>query len=526
MPIKVNYRGYDLVFEQFPTAQDLQLAYEAVQVQIKARIREPEYEPIQKVSRDGAIQLSFAQEWLWWLDQFEPGSAVYNLPSAVRIAGRLNVSALIRSIGEIVRRHEVLRSVFREVDGQPAQFIQDSKDFTVPMIDLSLITPPARETTARNLLSEEVSLPCDLASGPIIRSSLIRVDDLDHIVIITIHHIAFDAWSAGILMKELIALYGAFSKGEESPLAEPKIQYADYASWQRNSLSDELLAKQLAYWKRQLSGAPAVLDLPVDRTRPLVPSHRGARQSISLSATLSDAVRRLARQEGATLFMVLLAALNTLLARLSGQNDISVGMPIAGRGRVELEGLIGCFINTLVLRTRLAPKMTFRDLLRNVRETTLEAYEHQDLPFAKLIAELKPERRVGYMPLYQVLLDVVNAPSSSDELSDLTFSPLTSDQGTAKVDLILDVWDSASGIMIMTEYKTDLFDRETIARMLRQFETLLGSIVAQPETRLSALEIISDIEKQQQIIEQSERAENRRRRFVNTSPKPFPLSQH
>lgn len=349
-----------------------------------------------------------------------------------------------------------------------------------------------------------------------------RVDELDHIVVITIHHIAFDAWSAGILIRELMALYGAFSKGEKSPLAEPPIQYADYAAWQRSSLSDEALATQLAYWKKQLSGAP-VLNLPVDRVRPAVASHRGARLSVSLPPDLSDAIRELARREDVTLFMFLLAALKTLLARLSGQDDISVGMPIAGRSRVELEGLIGCFINTLVLRTRLTAGMTFRDLLRKVRETTLQAYAHQELPFAKLIAELKPERRPGFMPLYQVLLDVVNAPSSSADLSDLapdlTLSPLTSDQGTAKVDLILDVWDATNGIMIMAEYKTDLFDRETIAGMLRQFETLLGSIVAAPETRLSALEIMSELEKQQQLTEQSERAESLRRRFVNTKPK-------
>lgn len=502
-----------------------EVSYEAVQDQIKARIRKREYEPIQPVSHDGAIELSFAQEWLWLLGQFEGSSAAYNLPSAVRLTGPLNVSALTRSIGEIVRRHGVLRSVFREVDGHPAQFIQDGNDFTAPVIDLSLITPSARETTAHNLLREEVSRPFDLAHGPIIRTSLIRLDEMDHIVVITIHHIAFDAWSAGILMRELMALYGAFSKGEKSPLAEPPIQYADYASWQRHSLLDEVLATQLAYWKKQLSGAP-VLDLPIDHPRPAVPSHRGARQSVSLPASLSDAVRDLARLEEVTLFMLLLAALKTLLARLSGQDDISVGMPIAGRSRVELEGLIGCFINTLVLRTRLTPAMTFRDLLRKVREATLQAYANQELPFAKLVAELKPERRPGYMPLYQVLLDVVNAPSSSAELSDLTLTPLTSDQGTAKVDLILDVWDSTKGIMIMAEYKTDLFDRETIAGMLRQFETLLGSIVADPDARLSTLEIMSDIEKQQQLIEQSERAENRRRRFVNTNPKTFTLAQN
>jgi acyl transferase domain-containing protein len=509
------------LFEHQRIADLSQVIQAAVQSEVKG-----EYEPIQPLSHDGGIQLSFAQEWLWLLDQFEGSSPAYNLPSAVRLAGRLNVSALTRSIDEIVRRHGVLRSVFREVDGHPAQFIQDGNDFTVPMIDLSLVAPSARETTAQKLLLGEVSRPFDLANGPIIRSSLIRLDDMDYIVVITIHHIAFDAWSAGILMRELMALYGAFSKGQNSPLAELPIQYADYASWQRNSLSDEALATQLSYWKKQLSGAPPVLDLPLDRTRPAVPSHRGARQSVSLPASLSDAVRELARRKDVTLFMLLLAALKTLLARLSEQDDISVGMPIAGRGRVELEGLIGCFINTLVLRTRLTPAMTFRDLLRNVREITLEAYAHQDLPFAKLIAELKPERRPGYMPLYQVLLDVVNAPSSAAEMSDLTLSPVMTDQGTAKVDLILDVWDSTNGIVIMAEYKTDLFDRKTIAGMLRQFETLLRSIVAQPESRLSALEIMSEIEKQQQLIEQSERAEDRRRRFLNTNPKAFTLAQN
>jgi len=489
-----------------------------------ARTSKPEYESIQPLALDGPVELSFAQEWLWLLDQFEGSSAAYNLPSAVRLTGRLDVSALTRSIGEIVRRHAVLRTVFREVDGRPAQLIQDGNDFTVQLVDLSHLTSAARESTANDLLLRDVSQPFDLAHGPIIRASLIRFDDTDHLVVITIHHIAFDAWSAAILVKELMALYGAFAKGEESPLAEPPIQYADYASWQRQSLSDEALTRQLAYWTKQLSGAP-VLELPVDRARPAVASHRGARQSVSLPAGLSDAIRELARREQVTLFMLLLAALKTLLARLSGQDDISVGMPIAGRSRVELEALIGCFINTLVLRTRLTSSMTFRDLLRKVRETTLQAYAHQDLPFAKLIAELKPERRPGYMPLYQVLLDVVNAPTPpAAELSELTLTPVTSDQGTAKVDLILDVWDSTNGIVIMAEYKTDLFERETITGMLRQFETLLGSIVAAPEARLSSLEIVSDVEKQQQIIEQTERAESRRQRFINTNPKAFTVS--
>ncbi|HEY6802575.1 MAG TPA: condensation domain-containing protein [Pyrinomonadaceae bacterium] len=500
---------------------DLSLAIQAV---MQDQTPGANYEPIRPAVHDGVTPLSFAQEWFWVLDQFEPGTAVYNLPSAARLTGPLHVDALSRSLSEIVRRHSVLHSVFREVDGQPAQITIPAPEFSLPLIDFSELSEIDRETAARDLVAAEVSRPFDLAHGPIIRASLIRIADEDHMIVIVIHHIAFDAWSSGLLIREIATLYEAFSKGENSPLSEPPIQYADYAAWQRESLSDAVMDAQLSYWTRQLNGAPPVLELPLDRPRPAVPSYDGARQSFSLPADLSAELRELARREQVTLFMLLLAGLNTLLARLSGQDDISVGMPIAGRGRVELEGLIGCFINTLVLRTQLAPSLKFRELLQKVRETTLEAYAHQDLPFVKLLATLKPERRPGTMPLYQVLLDVVNAPTQAVPMSDLTLSPVTSDQGTAKVDLILDVWDSSNGIVIMAEYKTALFDRETIARMLRGFETLLSSIVAHPDERLSALEIVSETDKQAKLAEQNERADRLRQKFITANPRSLTLS--
>ncbi len=506
----------DQLFEHQTVKELAHVIQEAIQSETANK---DEYLPVPPVARDGRLPLSFAQEWLWLLDQLEPGSAAYNLPAAMRLEGSLNVATLHRSFNEIVRRHEVLRTMIHVVDGQPTQAIAPPQPLSFPIVDLQCVPSADREKIAEQLVLAEVSRPFDLSSAPMIRICLLRLSEQEHVALCTIHHIAFDAWSGGILFKELSQLYDAFSKGEASPLAELTIQYADYASWQREFLQGEVLETQVSYWKKQLAGAPPLLNLPIDRPRPSVPSYRGARESFRLPATLSAELKELARSEGVTLFMLLLAAFQTLLARYSKQDEISVGMSIAGRNRVELEGLIGCFLNTLVLRTHMPGNLRFRELLQRVRETTLQAYAHQELPFEKLMDVLKPERNPSYMPLYQVLLDLINTPGEAVEVPNLTLSPMTSDTATARLDLVMDAWESDNALGGLVEYKTDLFDRETIVKMLGHFETLLGSIVAQPDTRLNALEMLTEAEKQQQLIAQAERAASHHHRFLNVKPK-------
>src|SRR5436190_4114463 len=317
---------------------------------------------------------------------------------AERLQGRLDVAALERTLTEIFRRHEVLRTVFAVRGDQPVQVIQPETEVKIPIIDLVDLDESEREAEALRLVDEEAKRPMDLANGPLLRFILLRLGADDHIAVLTMHHIISDGWSMGIFEREVATLYEAFSTGKASPLEELRIQYADYAAWQRKSLQGEVLKTQLQYWRQQLQGAPPVLDLPTDRPRPAIQSFEGAVQSLNLGAELSEQLKRLGRGEGATLFMTLLAAFATLLRRYSGQEDIVVGTPIAGRNRIEIENLIGVFINTQVLRTDLSGDPTFRELLHRVREVALGAYEHQDLSFEKLVDELQPERSRSRSP--------------------------------------------------------------------------------------------------------------------------------
>jgi acyl transferase domain-containing protein len=513
----------NISLQQLFEHQTLRQAAELVEQTMQGETRSEEYLPVQPVPRNGRLPLSFAQEWFWLLDQLQPGSAAYNLPAAVRLEGPLKVEALHRSFTEIVRRHEILRTKFQVIDGQPTQIIAPAGPLSFPIVDLADITPAARERIAGELIAAEVSRPFDLSVAPMIRTCLLRLGEEDHIALCTVHHIAFDAWSGGVLIKELSVLYDAFAKEEPSSLAELPIQYADYASWQRQFLQGEVLEKQLSYWQAQLSGAPPLLQLPTDRPRSAAPSYRGAREPFSLPTELAARLKELSRREGVTLFMLLLAAFQILLGRYSKQDDVCVGMSIAGRNRVEFEGLIGCFLNTLVLRAQLPANLRFRELLRRVRETTLQAYAHQELPFEKLIEVLKPERNASYMPLYQVLLDVINTPGQAVETPGLTLSPMVSDTATAKLDLLMDVWESDNALGGLVEYKTDLFNRETIVKLLGNFETLLSSIVAEPDARLSSLEIRTENEKQQELVAEAERAAARHQKFIGLKPKAVVL---
>ena len=453
-----------------------------------------------RATRDTA-PLSFAQQRLWFLDQLEPGSAVYNVPGALRLRGSLDVGTLGQSLHEIMRRHESLRTTFSMVEGEPVQVISPSVSVPFHVMDLTECPESEREGEARRLASEEARRPFDLTQGPLLRTTLIRLGKEDHVLLLTMHHIVSDGWSMGVLYRELSVLYEAFSKGQPSPLSSLPIQYADFAVWQRKWLRGEVLESQLSYWKKQLEGVPAVLSLPTDRPRPAVQSFRGQRQSIELSKELTQGLKALSRKEGVTLFMTLLAAFQTLLYRYTGQEDIVVGSPIANRNRTEIEGLIGFFVNTLVLRCNFSGNPTFKELLATVREVALGAYAHQDLPFENLVEELQPERSLSHSPLFQVMFVLQNAPNTALKFEGLSVSPVRVGANTAKFDLTLSMHEAVEGLRGSLEYNTDLFDDATMTRMLDHFEVLLQGIVANPAQRLSNLPLLTEAEKRRLLVE-------------------------
>ncbi len=380
--------------------------------------------PVRPVPRDGDLPLSFPQQRFWFLHQVEPDSPAYNSPKAVRLAGRLDAAALERTLGEVLRRHEVLRTTFPSVDGEPRQLIAPVVPFHLPLIDLSGLDPAARETVGAGLMAAEARRPFDLAGGPLLRAALLRLAGEEHAILLTMHHIVSDAWSLGVLVREVAALYTAFLDGRPSPLPELPVQYADFSHWQRHWLSGEVLERELAFWRRQLGSEPPALDLPTDRPRPAVPTFRGGRETFRLAPEVSARLQELSRGEGATLFMTLLAGFQALLARYSGQERVLVGVPIAGRNRRETEDLIGCFLNMLVMGADLSGRPSFRELIGRVRRFALDAYAHQDLPFEKLVEELAPERSAGRSPLFQVAFGLQNAPRETFDLPGLQLQPV------------------------------------------------------------------------------------------------------
>ncbi|MBD2005419.1 MULTISPECIES: non-ribosomal peptide synthetase [Cyanophyceae] len=487
------------------------------------------------ISRDRNLSLSFAQQRLWFLDQLVPNNAFYNVPAAVRLVGSLNLAALEEAFNEIVRRHEALRTTFVTVEGQPVQAIASTLTVPLPVIDLrsrsvsvgeaalkglgesQSLSKGELETEARRITTQEAQRPFDLSKDPFLRVTLLRLDESEYVLLLVLHHIVSDGWSMGVLIRELAALYTAFASCKDdkfsvsTPLPELPIQYADFAHWQREWLQGEVLETQLAYWRQQLDGI-SILNLPTDRPRPAVQSYRGATQLLQLPKSLSKALEALSQQEGVTLFMTLLAAFQTLLYRYTQQEDIAVGSPIANRNRSEIEGLIGFFVNSLVLRTNFDGNPTFRSLLSQVREVSLGAYAHQDLPFEKLVEELHPERNLNQNPLFQVVFALQNAPMSALELPDLTLSPLQFvDTETTRFNLEFHLWeqkennglgvDSSEGISGFVVYSTDLFDAVTINRMLGHFQILLEGIVANPEQRVSELPILNEAELHQLLVE-------------------------
>ncbi len=456
---------------------------------------------ITSIQRNQDLPVSFAQARLWFLDRLEGASATYNIPVALRLFGTLNIAALEMAVREIVRRHEVLRTHFELVDDAPIQVISSDLNFAIPVVDLQCLSKPEQFAQVIQFAIAESQLPFELSIAPLIRVTVIRLSKTSHVLLITMHHIISDGWSMGVFIDELSRLYQTFYAGKLPQLPELAIQYADFAYWQRQWLSGDVLQRQLDFWKELLAAAPPLLELPTDRPRPSIQTFAGSFVEFPLDRELSQQLSTLSQQSGTTLFMTLLAAFAVLLARYSGQDDIVIGSPIANRNRSEVESLIGFFVNTLVLRTKLQSNPTFCELLELVKQMTLGAYEHQDLPFEKLVEELQPERSLSYSPLFQVMFEMENTPSGKLELPGLQIQPLEMENINAKFDLTLSIQASESGLICGWEYKTDLFDRSTTDRLAVNFQTLLKSIVANPHQQVAQLPLLSAIE-QQQLVEE------------------------
>ncbi|MFD2168557.1 non-ribosomal peptide synthase/polyketide synthase [Tumebacillus lipolyticus] len=450
--------------------------------------------PIEQVNRDQDLPLSFAQQRLWFLDQLEPDSTAYNMTFTLHLRGQLNTDAMEQSLREIVRRHESLRTTFAEVDGQPRQIIHSNPPFAVPVYSLS-------EAELQNRMKQAAEMQYDLTTGPLFDAEIIRLADEEHVLLVSMHHIVSDGWSIGVFTQELSALYEAYDAGLPSPLSELKIQYADFAVWQHSWLTGDVLDRQLSYWKHQLGGELPPLQLPTDHPRPEQPTHRGEVLVVEIPGDLAEQLHALGNEMGATLFMTLLTAFKTLLYRYTGESDQRVGTPIAGRNREEIEGLIGFFVNTLVLRTDLSAAPTFRDLLSRVREVTLGAYAHQDLPFERLVEELQPGRDVSHSPLFEAMFILQNAGAGTWELPGLDVKTLDQEELSAQFDLLLTVTEKADGLDISIVYSTDLYEADSIQRMAGHLHTLLEAMVADPDQAITLAPMLTQAERQRLLID-------------------------
>ncbi len=448
---------------------------------------------------------SFAQRRLWFLDQLEPGSTAYNIPVALELKGELNSAALEASLDELIRRHEILRTTLAGQDGEPVQVIAPFRPRPLSILDVSTEPEERRVAVARRRVEEDATCPFDLEVGPLFRYQLLRLNAQHHIFIFTAHHIIFDGWSLNILCRELSILYRACVERPDvlraQVLPEPEIQYADYAIWQRDFLQGENLVRQLDYWKGQLAGELPVLDLPTDRPLPAVQTFRGGEATDDLPAELAVSLVALARSEKATLFMVLLAAYAVLLSRYTGQEDLVIGSPIAGRNRRETEELIGFFVNTLALRLDLSGVPTFRELLRRVRGVCLGAYALQDLPFEKLVEELAPQRDLARSPLFQTMFALQNMSRPRLDMPGLDVHYLPVEQASTKFDLSLTLAERQEGLSVWLSYNTDLFEPDTAQCLLRHYRTLLQGIVARPDDSIHALPMLTPDERRQMLVD-------------------------
>jgi len=469
--------------------------------------------------RNRNLPLSFAQQRLWMLEQFEASVSVYNAPASIRLSGPIDGNALAASLTEVITRHEALRTVFAFEGETPIQVILPPPALTLPTIDLTHLTDEARASEVRRLQAEEAEQPFDLKSDLLLRAKLLRVGAEEHLLLVTMHHIASDRWSFTILLRELSTLYSAYKSGNPSPLAPLPIQYPDYAIWQRERVPEEVWAAQLAYWDRQLTDAPDSADIPTDRSRPELPTYKGAYHRAALSLTVLEALKALSLDMGCTLYMTLLAAFQTLLRHMVGQDDILTGANIANRTHVELEGLIGFFVNQIVLRNDLSGNPTFRELLAKVRGTVLEGFANQDVPFDRVVANQKRKRAANRTPLFQVLF-VQNTGIPQHEESGLTIHAVEFDKSTSKFDLAVFMEETPSGLIGDWVYKSDLFFASTIARMSRMLEVLLLAIVECPDIRLDDLgAILKRFEDENRSIEKREQSESSKKMFKNITPK-------
>ena len=455
------------------------------------------FEPILSIKRSGDLPLSFAQQRMWFLYQLESQSPFYNESLQLRVAGVLNVQALEQSINEIIRRHEILRTTFPAVDGKPLQIISPSLTINIPVLDLQGL----EESEVQQIVTKEARQPFDLSNGPLLRVTLLRLEPESHTLVLIMHHIITDGWSMGIFIQELSNLYRAFTIDSPLLLPELPIQYADFAVWQRQWLTEEIQKQQLNYWKQQLADAPPLLELPTDKPRPPVQTFCGATQEFKIDQNLSKQIKTFSQQSGATLFHTLLAAFVVLMFRYSGQDDICIGSPIANRNRREIESLIGFFVNTLVLRNQIKGNPTFSEFLSQVRQVATSAYTHQDVPFEQVVEALQPERSLSYNPLFQVVFVLENFLLDTLELPDVTLTPQFVERGTSQFDLTLAVWQTKQGLIGSWEYNSDLFEPDTIARMTSHFQTLLAAIIANPNQPIGELPLLSQQERHQLLVE-------------------------
>lgn len=444
---------------------------------------------------------SFFQESLWLHDQLQPGLAVYTIPCCFRLRGLLHVNILEQVLHTLVQRHETLRTTFQVFEEQLVQVVSPILSIPLQVLDFRNLAQAEQEAEVQRLITAEVQRPFDLTCGPLLRTTLLQLATEEHILLLTIHHIIFDEWSIRVLYKELAALYTAFMHDQPSPLLELPIQYADFAVWQRQWLQGEVLATQLSYWRQQLSGAPTLLELPTDHLRPAIQTFRGAQQRFVLSQKLANALKEFTRRKGITLFIMLLSAFEVLLYRYTNQTNIVIGSPIANRDRSGMEGLIGFFLNMLVLRTDLSENPSFEEVLKRVGEVALGAYAHQDLPFEKLVEQLNPERNMSYNPLFQVLFTLQSNPPLTFDLPGLHLQLVEAKTETAKFDLSLILKDTEQGLIGTWEYSTELFEAATISRMTGHFQTLLEGIIVNPEQLISNLPLLTATERQQMLVE-------------------------
>ncbi|HEX7239699.1 MAG TPA: condensation domain-containing protein, partial [Longimicrobiaceae bacterium] len=467
--------------------------------------------PLRRVPRDRPLPLSFAQQRLWLIDRMDPGSAAYNVPAALRLRGVLDERRLRRALSALVRRHEALRTVFAEHDGEAVQVVRPAGPVPFPLVDLAALAAERRESEAARLAAGEALRPFDLARGPLLRATLVRVAKDDHAVLFTLHHVVSDEWSMEVLVREVSALYAG------SPLPELPVQYADFAAWQREWLSGGVLDSQLRWWSDRLAGAPPVLELPADGPRRAVAGAPAAHRHLLLDPEASRGLREVARRGGATTFMALLAAWQLLLSRWSGQDDVVVGSPIAGRTRAETEGLIGFFVNTLVLRTDLSGDPSFRELVARAREATLGAFAHQDLPFERLVEELAPERSLAHTPLFQVMFAFQTDAGAGGalRLEGIEAEPLGDGPAVAKFDLSLTVSEEGEQLSVSLVYRADLYEDATAGRMLRHFGSLAARLAAEPDRPVGEADLLDPAERAQLLVEWNDTAREYPRESVH-----------